>query len=852
MKNQLSKIFSFLFAFVLLCCPILHLFANAVTVTNETIASKLDGAVLSAFDDGTQKVKVYVWINDINQTQINKAVEQKTGLRADNLAVIEENIGNDLAIRITSEADRDSLSTETEKMLQAYLDRTAAQRTQERERTDLYLSTRRAESKAKYNEQSATFLAKNALSSEKVIFNSNYAPMLILELTEQEVKNIALNSEVKSVTLFNEMYFIESVAMETEFDNIEMTRIKSVSGLTGDNVKLGQLEPFRSDGDNFDERYHAVAGLLDESVHAEIVGDVMAGNNGIANESQFYSAGIYTHIVDVELPLGGTIEIPFAAPTAIYTCVESLIAAGVVAINASITATSQDSSVLPYYDDLCKWIDHISVQHGVLFVAAAGNEEDTDLATYRVTAPALAGNAIAVGAYQIVTDENGQQTNQIESYSCYLEDDESVERPDVVSLGRFAFPNENNDMITYAGTSLAAPVVTGLVGLLAELRPSLSAYPHVLKAIVMASCHEKALPAIEEDAAETMTAGLTEKQGAGIVNPYIAVAIASQGTYGFGIYEHDLQTKRIKFLQPIAEAESINVTLTWLRENSIAGTDHVLENNNVNIGELIDMDFHVTSNGSILGRATSTNTSAEMVYAYFDENDNENFQLVIRKFTDSTQDVRFAYAWSVDSIRFQYTQPFEGIGYLKNLNSSYYMEANTTSLTASQQVFDGDTNQMWILYRKQNAATYQLQSSYESIGAFADTSSISTDGVSDISVLLNDDGTYSFIRLQGDVQYILGVSNASTSIDSSVVWQTMGDAIADSQKWFFEVCAFEKGDSDLNGDIDSSDYRYVNRATVNLENPDTIRSYLCDVDGDGNIDSSDARLVSRYMVGLDP
>ncbi len=88
MKKQLVKIISLFSVLVLLCCPVLHLFATAVSESKEVVASKVDEKVLSAFDDGAQTVKVYVWLNDIDQKQVDKAVEQKTGLRADNLAAL--------------------------------------------------------------------------------------------------------------------------------------------------------------------------------------------------------------------------------------------------------------------------------------------------------------------------------------------------------------------------------------------------------------------------------------------------------------------------------------------------------------------------------------------------------------------------------------------------------------------------------------------------------------------------------------------------------------------------------------------------------------------------------------------
>lgn len=862
MKKQFVKLISLFSVLVLLCCPVLHSFASALSATAEVVSAKVDPEVMAAFADGAETVEVYVWLNDIDQKQVDAIVEQKTGLRADNLAVIDENISDELAARIVSEADNDKLTDETENLLQAYLDRTAVQRTQERERTDLYTATRRAEAKAKYNQKSASFLSKNAINSEKVIFNSNYAPMLILELTKQEVKTIATRPDVKKVTIYKELLIKDFGSIESNFEDIELTRIKTVSGLTGANVKLGQLETFLCDPAGFTGRYHALSGILYNNSHAESVASIMVGDNGVAEDAILYTAGFCERIIHTELPIGGPLVFPLVALAFVYDRIEELIDAGVSVINCSFGMNYEDTNS-PFYDDACEWFDHVSAQHNVLMVASSGDDfEDSDTGddssstvdtSNWVSQPALAGNVLAVGAYRIHMDENGEKTSVMLADTGYI-DGSGVEKPDVVSVGEYTIIIDNETK-TISGTSFAAPVVTGIIGLILELRPALSIYPHVLKSIVMASCHKKALPASEGENAETMTAGLTEKQGAGIVNPYIAIAIASHGTYGFGEVESGSNTEYVKFLQPITAADSINVTVTWLRENTVNGNDHVNEeeneNNIVNVGLLYDIDFHVNSHGSILGYATKSNTAAEMMYAYFDNGDNENFEIVVRRYGSLTQNVRYAYAWSVNSMRFQYNQPFEGIGYLKNLNSSYYMEADTTALTMSQQTFDGDANQMWILRRNANASTYKLQSAYGTIGSVADSSSISNSSASVVTVSLNDDGTYSFIRTNGTTQYILGISNNATTAGAGAVWQLKGDTVFDSQKWYFELCAYERGDYDKNGTINAEDARMILRASAGTETPDTMQTFLSDVDGNGVLSSIDAYLANRYSAGFD-
>ena len=704
MKKQFVKLISLFSVFVLLCCPVLHSFASALSATAEVVSAKIDPEVMAAFADGAETVKVYVWLNDIDQKQVDAIVEQKTGLRADNLAVIDENISDVLAARIVSESDNDKLTDETEQLLQAYLDRTAVQRTQERERTDLYTATRRAEAKAKYNEKSAAFLTKNAISSEKVIFNSNYAPMLILELTKQEVKALAARADVESVSIYiEETVLKDCVYLDYKFDNCEITRIKSVSGLSGQGVKIGNAENFAVNpnhsqiSDFFGNRIYYLDGYTSPFLeHSTKTCMIHSGNEGIAHEAQVYTTGFASTPYVV-----GQTEYE---KTRYYEKIEELISFNVDIINIS----SGTFILIPFYSMVCRWIDHIVSVHAVTVVVAAGNRiklnEEDETYYYNVIEQGLASNVITVGSYHEVIDvmQDGI-TNKLAYYSCYNEGT-AVQKPDVLGLGCYGGDD-------WTGTSFAAPFVTGVIALMLELRPHLSTQPHLMKAIVMASCHEKAQRVYFLEDQEEMVNGITNQQGAGVVNPYIAISIVSHGTYGIGVLTSERQTSNIKIKQPTNVIQGINVSLAWIQENYIINEEH--DTGNVtNGGILQDLDLQLINNNSIIGISDAFYSSTEMLYCELNPNYSDIYTIRINN-SDNGAFARYAYAWSVANARFQYSDAADGIGYLKNAESLSYLQADTTTLSVSQNsYFDGEFDQTWII-DKRGTSQYALLSAYE-------------------------------------------------------------------------------------------------------------------------------------------
>lgn len=224
------------------------------------------------------------------------------------------------------------------------------------------------------------------------------------------------------------------------------------------------------------------------------------------------------------------------------------------------------------------------------------------------------------------------------------------------------------------GTSSAAPYVSGLIAMMMQLRPALAAYPQAVKAILMASCQYKALPAESGDAQELMTSGLTNHQGAGVINPYLAICITGQGNYGVREIEEDESEQNIRIIQPGYGAKGINISIAWLRENYVSEEKQENPLSSATAAMRKNLDLNLVHGGEVCADSALTNSSSEMVYYQGLNNLNMEYTIQVKNMTKRGI-VRYGYAWAIDKNRFQPSNQYEGIYFLKNVDNEKYMGA---------------------------------------------------------------------------------------------------------------------------------------------------------------------------------
>ena len=816
MKLTLKKTIAVFMSVVILSGMNLVSFAES----ENSWKNKIDDEIYENLTDSDSRVPVYIWLTDVDHEEVISDTEATLGYGEEDLAVIDEDFSDELAVSVSnfSETEDESVSDELAK----YLKRTENERKAEKEKTDKYIEKKREKYRDKYNKKSKDFLDKAKISDEDIIFRSQYAPMIIAELTEKQIKKVAKADEVCEINYYRELKNkTQSIELSSVIENTGIDVLHDI-GLTGAGVAVGIndsgiFDNYTSEIEStrtviiphiFDEEYSG-----DDPDHVNLVCKISFGQNGIA-------PGAICYISD-----GGY----FA-----YEELETMMNCGVSIVNRSIVLSDEDFG----YEDAERWFDHIAVNHNITIVQCAGNGAE------KIYSPGLAYNIITVGGY-----DNRYSYNDVAMYSgSNYQNTGYCEKPDVVAPAYF--------FDTY-GTSLSTPYISGVIALMLELRPSLAAYPHIIKAITIASCHKKASTG---NMTESITAGITDKQGAGIFEPYTAISIAGRGNYGVRAISSGTTTTDVRFNVPfLYGATGMNVSIAWLKNNDVP------ENNHGNpaiatAGDLTDLNLSVFAGNSEAGTSSLTNSSTEMVYVSSPVA-GTTYTARINRVDSSTETVEVAYAWSFDEEQFQYTGDFEGVYFIKNKQSDNYL--NYVSGTGfTQNSFESLNTQKWVVWKRSNG--------YYTIKPFSgNTGCLDIDAVvsgqyfsigwdstdtADASILLKDNGAVEINK--GGSQYLLSVLNNSSSANAQVVWKRINN---DSEKesgmeWYLEPICYQVGDIDMDGQIAAADSRTAlnySAGSTTYGNMTNIKEYLTDANSDGLITAADSRLILRFAAGLE-
>ena len=888
---------------LIIIVSVMPAFAKTLGTTHQVVISE-DLTYVMKNSKPDEKIKVYIWYKDIDQDEVDALTTKATGLTPEKCAVIEEFPSTELLYSL-----RDG-EQNAKKQMDEYMKRTESVRNLERERTDTYSRKHMEIANEKYIQKSKNVLDAISVSSNDVEFSSQLAPMIIAEMTKSEIENAAKNPNVDDIFLFYDYDETVPVNCSVEYPTYKNqgtyakeslnlnSDFYSVYGLTGAGVNVGLLEthlpgPFEASGadlgfdfsditvvqDNYAPIYPSMEEDSNKHGHANNTIRVMKHEKyGIAKDIKVYASDYKLRNIEALLKsnerLIDVLEVNYAY----------LVKDREYQNECDRNSTSVPNSTFAY-QSLEKYYDHIISKHNIITVIAGGNWgdkkddyyfEDTYLsdgddscwtAGARVSSPGLAYNAITVGGYY--TNETKEKYDDILcNYSwknSYISEEENVayfgcEKPDVVMPIDFY----------YGGTSESSPALTAQIALMLELKPSLSLHPEAVKAIVLASCHRKVNQTSNQGEQETMTQGLTERQGAGVPDAWTMASIVCQGTYGFGLLNGSGTT--INFEQPSYGASNMNISVTWLRENTDTNPLGIYNDaSDIEEGQASNLDLSIYRNDMIINSSLLEHSSTEMCYIPLSESDCK-YQLRLTQKSTSTS-VRYAYAWSTDNMYAPISISQDAIYYIKNKASSRYITYDTVPMTpqAIQKAVNtqsglSDVNR-WIL--EQNNGLYSIMTGYGNTKLYLGQGSTVSDNSyvsqlsstrQDINLLYNNDGTVSFLNDSG-----VRVLTYSGSI---LVWNVYsGDpnSLLSKQKWYLEKANYLCGDANMDGDLEVGGYSenevneqgkpialpgldqtFVQEYLAGIVNMNNLQMFLADINKDDKINIFDATFINQF------
>lgn len=794
---------------------------TAYGVTNlpeeENWQVKVDPYILENMQQLDDTIPVWLWMEDIDQDAAVQKVYENTGLKESDLEVIDEPIPDQLAMSISNldqaeTAEKISVKSE----FREYLEKTEPARRLEAQRVDTYIDELRTVQKDMLRQKNQSIFSRLGLSDEAIIESELQAPVYIVNIAKSDIERLAKNPKVTSILYYKDEVLVpeydenDIIAASNTIPRVmaasNLSRIRTETGLTGSGVKLGLVDEGKvQPNDEIDASRitYVEPSKSGYHLHSTNVARIAAGTEGVA-----LGASIYSSSGSI---IGGVL---------------GLSDAGVKIANMSIYDTNERTES---YNALEIYMDYVVSQNKLLVVKSAGNDHDA------VSSPGMAYNVITTGGFfnQGTTDQSDdvmyRNSNYYKGSGCF--------KPDFIADQSYAYKEIEHRNTT--GTSYAAPFVTGTIALLYELRPSLAAQPEAVKAILMASCHRKVTPS-SGDPAENMASGLTAHQGAGAIDPYKAIAIAGSRHYGVRTLGSTTERERIRINQPAYGSTGLNISLAW----------SVNPVNRSTPASKTDLCLWVTNNGRSVGDSYKSDSSTEMVYIT-PSSTNSNYTISAqRDDLDSRLSVRYAYAFSIDKGRYQYTDTAEGVYYLKNKATGLYL---TSGSSVTQQAFAGGASQQWILENgsissvgedKALAVGSTISGDYKKAvtssgsGALAVIGTPSTNDHDD-AVAIRDASTAS----------ILCINNNSSASGALAAWVHSLAASDNYRQWYLEPVAYQKGDVNLSGTFESEDSQMVLEYATGQRTFSRLQKFLADVNGDGTVNTTDALKVSQIVAG---
>jgi len=821
---------------------------NAIVVSEDTIIgdlqwrNKVDELLIEKISNSSKDdlIPVWVWLTDIDVDALENEIEVKTGVSQEKLEMSRSKINYDVSSvdlqNTSSMLINNHLEVNVGDTAFAYLEGTKTQREKIAKDTDVYLSTKKKLARQQYITNNVDKLRCLNVSNEKIIFASELSPTFIAYLTKDEIMETAKSDCVEEIGFFTGYDDIQELEVDIEPQQgqteIASTSYNPYDGPIG-HEDLKQAIQFDVSFEKYGKTGQGIEILhLDgDFVRTNEINAVLLPNTD--NIKNVVNQHVYPVDNQSVLPIINS-DFPhanhclaylqtFANDAKIY-CVAKYQETNGAGINAyedmeyiinnysiDLISCSANEGVYAYSSGFsAKWFDAITNMYRIPLIASAGNE--TNLYPQAID-PSSGYNSISVGVYNYAN-------NRMFDYYTYNNLNSKTRawyKPDLVVAMDY-IPYIIQGWIQYGGTSAGAPVVSGIAASMMQLDPSLIGQPEVVKAILMASCHGKAIRSIVDEnqgaSQENMESGLTIKQGAGKINALRALNIVAFGTFGSGYITSNrnwINASRF-YLNSNAYGnreinDPVNVSIAWFRENSKSSNNP--NDNQVQLGDYYDINlsvFHTDQTEEEKKKSEVENAGKQLVFIGNPELDKEYTIRLSWPSDDLSKRgmVRYGYAYSVGN--------FE-----KVLEKAELVGTTAIGKTLTVNTYTADS-----MPAETSALEYRwLRSS--------------------------DGNTWQVINGVVSSEYTLTDSDFKKYIKCRVTQNYLKDYIMEVET---DVLTVRFGDADMDGDVNTIDATYIEFYIAGTREFTREELLAADVDNDGYVTNFDAILIRQYCARI--
>lgn len=536
-KRIITVVLLACFTMALLTAMPTYAMADSPTLSWE---EKIDSAIWNTTPDENGRYLVYVSRTGVDSDKIEKefnrrnefslsdyqdkaTYRRKVGPSVALLAIEKYGMYNSLQLDYGRELFNDELAPIEYELIENYNEFIMNKRTVI---TDLY---------GTYNQ---SFADKFNIASDLVLYEGQYTGSYVLYATRDEIEAMAKDSSIEGIMVWEEYelqpktHLVQS-QIHTDYGGTKGTAYNNGSGYKGTGIKIGVIETggFMTNARQLrsiigSKLYYvdASTGLIAESpnndAHATKITSVIVGEpvsyNGYTYEGIVPEATVYQGIGNTPSSMVNLIQ-HFATKY------------GVSVINDSLGNTDGAGAYTLAFD---LETDRIINSTGITFVVCAGQRMPNGNTQYNVESPGLAYNAITVGAISTKSGENvlKNPTYYMWGNSAYNEATYMTNKPDIVAPGTYISYMINDNAPDYdTGTSLSAPIVTGVVAQMFQADETLMGNPTKTKAILLAGADPTVVSTSGNAEAFTDSELIREKSGLGMVNAINSVRIAEAG-----------------------------------------------------------------------------------------------------------------------------------------------------------------------------------------------------------------------------------------------------------------------------------------------------------------------------------